>query len=495
MEEAPDEFGPVEVDVDYTENDEQELDMTQHMLLSYLSSNRELWIRCSPVIKEEYFDSEFQPVIKLLRKFELTNQTLPSKPIIRADTGIILETPDDADDIKIMQELCTRVEEFCRGQATINFLIDSADVINEDRSRGTVATLVTQIDRIAGISIQQDLGYDVHEDAAMLLERAEESDSLPTGFDFLDHSLYGGVTCPSFNLISAATGDGKSIYLQNQAVNYAREGYNVAYITLELPEFMLEKRFAAMMTEIDINTIYEKRDIVVRKMRNAGRREGHIRIKRMSMNVTTVADIRAYVNELAAATGLKWTRIMIDYMDLMLPMMPGIRFDNIHIKDKAISMELYEWTHEPDANKIIWSACQQVKGAKDEKDARQSGVAGGVDKINTCDNLIILKRTLEDIQDELCWGTIAKGRNGGGGRRVPFHWHAQTMRMTNPETMDDLYIEANMAPASDDKKTKTKYQSDPLFQERQNAKNKAAETGVGKLSDRISNTRKRGVGQ
>lgn len=493
MEEAPEEFGPVEVDADYAESNDVALDMTQHMLLSYLSSNRELWIRCSPVLKEEYFDNEFQPVLTCLRTFELSNQILPSKAIIRADTGIGLETPDDAVDPKIMEELCDRVEEFCRGQAAVNFLINSADVINEDRSRGTVASLVTQMDKIAGISIQQDLGYDVHEDAGLLLEKAEESDNLPTGFDFLDHSLYGGVTCPSFNLVSAATGDGKSIYLQNQAVNYARDGYNVAFISLELPEFMLEKRFAAMMTEIDINTIYEKRDIVVRKMKSAGRREGHIRIKRMSITGTTVADIRAYVNELTAATGLVWDRIMIDFMDLMSPMMAGIRFDNIHIKDKAVSMELYEWTHERDANKIIWSASQQVKGAKEEKDARQSGVAGGVDKVNTCDNLIILKRTLEDVQDELCWGTIAKGRGGGTGRRVPFHWHAQTMRMTNPESMDDLYIEANSAPPSEDKKPKTKYQTDPLFQERQNTKNKDAGTGVGKLSDRIKDMQKRGI--
>lgn len=495
---GPDEeFGPVEdIDIDEPSGSGggEGGDVVQRMLLSYLSSNYEMWIRCAPVLDEKYFDGDYQTVVRSIKEFERKHNKLPSKSMIEADTGMRLEIPEDVDDVRVIQIVCDRVEEFCRHQAAVDFLINTADIINKDRSRGTLTSLVSEMSRIAGISVRQDLGYEVHEHVAQLLEMAEQSDALPTGFDFLDASLNGGVTQPSFNLVSAASGQGKSVYLQNQAINYARQGHNVVYISLELPEFMLMKRFAAMMTDTDINMIYANIDTVRMKLRNSSRREGRIQIKRMSMTNTTLADIRAYVNELVSATGLVWSHIMIDYMDLMRPMRPGIRPDNIHLKDQAVSEELYEWTHEPGSLKVVWSASQQVKGAKDEKDARQSGVAGGVGKVNTCDNLLILKRSLEDIQEQRTWCHVEKGRNGGQGMRIPFMWDGGTQRMSNPIEFEDLFIEANSPGGKEKEERKSKMSNDPLVRAKTEDNKRS---GITKLdvAKKIKDAAKRGAKQ
>jgi hypothetical protein len=451
-----------------------DVNATEMMLLSYLTANHDLWIRCAGILRTEYFSPEMQPVVDLLRRYENKNQTMPSTMVVRADTGVGLETPVDTDHSRVMDDMAVRVEEFCRFRAAGDFLLESATIMQEDRSRATMQFLVGEMARIASISVQQDLGYEVHIDAAKLLEEAKKSDGLPVGYMYLDQAMNGGVTKPSYNIVSAASGQGKSIFLQNTAINYARQGHNVVYISLELPEFMLEKRFAAMMTETSIHSIYQNIDSILLKMKMSRSREGKIQIKRLPMNGTTLADIRAYVAELIASTGEVWEHIMLDYPDLMKPINPDIKMDNIHLRDQAVAMEIYDWAHEKGSTKVIWGASQQTKGAKDEKDARQSGVAGGTGKVNTCDNLVIFKRSLEDQRAQRTWAYIEKGRNGGNGIRIPFHWNGETQRMSNREEDLELFEKANR-PDDDGDAPKKQTRNDPLIRAKQTEETKQAQ--------------------
>jgi len=414
-------------------------EVTEYMIVCYLAASEELWIRCIPVIDPQYFNKEYMPVIKLLIDYETKNHLLPNPLVILGDTGIKLEVPSDAHDIAVIEDMSQRVEDFCRHRAAADFLIASADIISDDKSKSTMSFLVTEMERISQISVHQDFGFKTYDDVEELLAIAEKSDALPTGFDLLDEALNGGVTSPSYNLLSASTGGGKSIGLQNLAVNYSRQGHNVVYFSLELPEFMVEKRFAAMITNTPINSIYQNMGAVIMKMRAGGRKYGNIQIKRFPMNGTTIADIKAFVHELETVTGDIYSHVMIDYPDLMKPMNPNIREDNIHLRDQAISVDIYDWAHDKKSNKTIWGASQQVKGAKDEKDARQSGVSGGVGKVNTCDNLIIFKRSNEDLLEGICWAHIEKGRNGGTGNIIPIKWDTDTQRMTSPMEIKDMY--------------------------------------------------------
>ena len=483
------EYGPVDFETGMSTSGS--VDSTEHMLLSYICNNHQLWVRCAPIMKSDYFSKAMQPVVDMVTAFEQNNQQLPNRLLIMADTGLHLDIPEDVTDPVIVDEISNRFEEFCRFRAAEDFFLSSAELLDGNRDRATMLHLTSEMERIAQISVVQDLGYEAHTDVVKLLQIAEESDALPTGLTFLDEALNGGVTSPSYNIISAASGQGKSIGLQNLSVNYARQGFNVVYITLELPEFMIEKRFAAMMTLTDINNIYTNIDAVVSQIKRNARKEGKIQVKRMSMNGTTIADIRAFVSELEASTGLKFTHIILDYPDLMSPATPGIRPDNIHLKDQAVSVEIYDYAHDKRSPKTIWGAAQQVKGAKDEKDARQSGVAGGVGKVNTSDNLIILKRSREDMQDNMCWAYIEKGRGGGQGTRIPIQWDGKNMRMSTPEDMREMFIEANSPDSGDDGNSKSNKSrsNDPLFKaraDRQSAAGKKSAEMSSKIRDKLS---------
>ncbi len=92
-------------------------DYNQHMLLSYLISNPAMWVKCSPIIKTDYFDREYKPVIKFIETHLKKYQDMPNGTQVHADTGILLDHMEDAKKESNESWLCDSVEEFCRTQA------------------------------------------------------------------------------------------------------------------------------------------------------------------------------------------------------------------------------------------------------------------------------------------------------------------------------------------------------------------------------------------
>lgn len=470
-----------------SESDDAEAtgDIAQYAMLSYLTSNTDLWIHCAPILKSEYFDPEFGPVIDYVRDFEQEYSRLPSKLMIHSETGIRLEEPDDAKHPDTFDVIAKKAEKFCRHRALFQWLVNSSENITIDSEERVFQQLETQVQDIINIKLMRDMGFEVHQGTREALKRAEKMDGISTGFNHLDDALDGGVTMPSFNLVSAGSGDGKSIMLQNLAVNYAEMGYNVVFYTLELEPEMIMKRFAAMMTNTHIGFVYRDVESVAKSMDNRAVKEGKIWLHKMKMSGTTVADIRAHYNNLMMDSQLDWPVIIVDYMDVMSPI-ADVRADNIHLKDKHIAEEMNDFAHDKRLSKIVWSASQQTKGAEDEKDARKGAVSGGTGKVNTCDNLIILKRTTEDQQEQRTWAHIQKGRSSGAkGMKVPIHWNGDTMRMTDGP--DELFIEAN--PMKFDRKSggKSKGPSDRVKKDALMNDNKST-TGKARSGSKTQNT-------
>ncbi len=412
----------------------------QMMILSHLISDHQLWTRCLPILNEDTFTGDFANAFVSMFEYERSNHALPDKTVVLADSGVALEYVDV--DQNTVGEISKRVEGYVRRKAAEEFLIEAAELIETSRDKNTMNALVKDMEKIASISVDQDLGYEALTDYEELLTVAEKSGAIETGFFLLDEVLGGGVSKPSYNLISAASGEGKSIGLQNIAVNNSRRGEHTVYISLELPEFMVERRILSMATDMNIRTILHERDELDKRIDDIIDHAGLIQIKRFPISGTSVADFKSYIDALESKTGIVWDRIVIDYPDLMRPVRSGIKQDNIHLWDKAIAEEIYEWAHDKNNPKIIWGASQQVKGAKDEKKARQSGVAGGNSKPNTADNLLIFKRGSGEHKDKT-WCYIEKARNGGTGTIVPFMWNFESQRWSCDDDLRDLMNEVN----------------------------------------------------
>lgn len=416
------------------------LEYNQHLLLSYLVSEQSLWITCAPIIEEEYFDTQYRPVIRNIKNHVKKYKEMPDMTMIHAETGVLLENPitHKLTDGR-RQWVVDSVEEFCRSQAYYAHLLHAAEITQQDKSRETMAFLLKESQRINQISLTTNLGFEVHASAGKVITEAKDDENHTTGISFLDMAMSGGISTPSFNLISAASGDGKSIFMKNMAVYAAERGENVIYYSLELQPSIIMKRFAAIMTETDINLVSANIGSVAAKLKQRRKTDGDIYIVKYPISGTTVADLQAHHLELQMHTGKEFNFLCIDYIDLMTPI-EKIDKSNIHLKDKFVSEEANDWAH--DSKLVIWSAAQQTKGSQDERVGRQSSVSGGTPKINTCDNLIIGKRNDTDRETHTWWAHIGKNRDGAGtGRQVPLRWDPKTQLMANGSQL--MFEESN----------------------------------------------------
>ena len=443
--------------VESEEEDFEPSNYDQFMLIEYITSNPELWVMSAPIIKPEYFDPENRPVIKFVQKYWNDYSALPSKQIIRGATGVKLTTPEDAMASHVVDHLAGEIETFCRSEALHSKLNEAADALAQHNHRlptEVINSIYKDMEEITRISLSRDLGFEVHESASKILTKAKDNVGISTGLKLLDKALDGGVTRPSFNIVSGASGDGKSIWLQNMAANYSEMGYNVLFYTLELEPEIIEQRFAAIIGGVDIRTVFGDIGLASRKLKMAGKGKGRIFVKKFPMTGTTMADIAAHYNDISLKEDMKFGVVCIDYIDVMYPI-ENVDKGNIHLKDKYVSLEMNQFFHQHGI--IGWSASQQIKGAQDEKGARQSGVSGGTDKVNTSDNLFILKRTDENREEQLLWIHIKKARSSGGiNAQIPIHWDDPgTLRQSDGDYA--LFEEAN--PFLAGKRTKDAIQS------------------------------------
>ena len=415
----------------------------QFMLIEHMAASPTLWVMAAPILKAEYFDPENRPTIKFIQNFWNTHAALPSPQIVRGATGARLSIPPDIDKDHVVDYMAGAIETFCRSEALHNKLNEAADALAQHNHRLPVEqinSIYKDMEDITRITLSRDLGFEVHESGHKILTKAKDNVGISTGLSLLDKALDGGVTRPSLNIISGASGDGKSVFLQNMAANYSSMGHNVLFYTLELEPEIIEQRFAAIVGGMDIRGVFGDIGQSARRLKMAGKGKGKIYVKKFPMTGTTMADIAAHYNDITLKEDMHFGVVCIDYIDVMYPI-ENVDKGNIHLKDKYVSLEMNDFFHK---NGIIgWSASQQIKGAQDEKGARQSGVSGGTDKINTADNLIILKRTDENRAEKLLWLHIKKARSSGGNNaQIPVHWDDPgTLRQRDGDY--DLFEQAN----------------------------------------------------
>ena len=125
-----------------------------------------------------------------------------------------------------------------------------------------------------------------------------------TGWPTLDQKLYGGFNRGELQIFAGGSGSGKSLIMQNLAVNWTQNGLSGAYLTLELSEGLCSMRIDSMMTDTSSREIFKDIDNVEMKVKMVAKKAGQLRIKYMPAQ-SNVNDIRAYVKELQIQTGMK----------------------------------------------------------------------------------------------------------------------------------------------------------------------------------------------
>jgi hypothetical protein len=202
---------------------------------------------------------------------------------------------------------------------------------------------------------------------------------------------------------------------------------NVAYITFELSEALVSMRLDSMLTDIPAREIFKDLDGVEMKVKLLGKKAGRFQIKYMASGKNT-NDLRSYIKEYEIKTGKKLDVILVDYLDLMMPINKKVSPSDLFVKDKFVSEELRNLSME--LNVIFVTASQLNRGAVEEIEFDHSHISGGLSKIQTADNVfgIFTSRAMRErgryqIQ-------LMKTRSSSGvGQKIDLEFDVDSLRI------------------------------------------------------------------
>jgi archaellum biogenesis ATPase FlaH len=231
------------------------------------------------------------------------------------------------------------------------------------------------------------------------------------------------------NIFAGGSGAGKSLFLANLGINWALSGLNVVYLTLELSEGLVAMRMDAMVTGMATREIFKNLDDVEMKVKMIGKKSGTYQVKYMPSG-KTANDIRSYLKEYEIKTGRKVDVLLVDYLDLLMPMSKKISPADLFIKDKYVSEELRNLAVEK--NCVFVTAAQLNRGAVEEVEFDHSHISGGLSKIQTADNVfgIFTSRAMRErgryqIQ-------LMKTRSSSGvGMKIDLEFNIDSLRITD----------------------------------------------------------------
>lgn len=406
----------------------------EDLFIQFLYSDPETFVRVKNIMDPTFFEEpDNRKIVKFLMEYTDENSFLPTKEQLKAITGKSVEKITDINDEHstwFMKEF----ERFCQQKAAKQAVYESLDLIQEDR----LGEVVEKIKKASELGIVRDLGIDYFLNPGdRLKEMRDKSTMISTGWKTIDAKLYGGIERGTLTIWAGQSGAGKSLFLQNQAMNWAELGMNVVYISLELSEKLCAMRLDAMTSGYSTKEIMKNIDDVDLKVRTYHKKygKGSVQIKQLP-NGCTANDIRAYIKEYEVQTQRKVDAVLVDYLDLCSPLNKRVDPGNLFVKDKYVSEELRNIA--VDLQVIMVTASQLNRGSHEEIEFDHSHIAGGISKINTADNVIGIFTTISMKEGGRYQVQFMKTRSSAGvGSKVDLKFDVRSLRIRDLEEGED----------------------------------------------------------
>lgn len=323
-----------------------------------------------------------------------------------------------------------QVVAFCRRQAILLSLKQAAQQLKEGKLDAVVptiekATLVGQMmdTESMGVSYWEDFGREeLHRDLPKIPTMLGEP-----GLGGIDDILQGGLEEENVGMIQMPTGKGKSVLLLNIAGNAVIQGYDTAYISLELSERKMLQRFNMFFSGLGSKVLAEMKPSEIREHILSGYRNwnmGRLLVKTFPMRSATVRDIEGFLKTFAAKAGWFPKLLIIDYMDVVKP---SVKRNEEWQELKDISEEMKAFAqrkHFP-----IWTASQLNRAGARKKIATNEDSAGAYGKNFAVDvSFTAVPQLDEETEERTAVLFVSKNRQGPDQMTLDFEMDLDAMR-------------------------------------------------------------------
>jgi archaellum biogenesis ATPase FlaH len=455
----------------------------QKVYLEMMMADAETFVRCQGIFDHTLFDRKLQDAAEFINTYTKEYNVMPDYETVNASCRTDLKRPEEIKEGHL-NWLMDDFEQFTRHKALERAIITSADLL-EKSNYGEVESLIKEA---VQIGLARDMGTDYFADPrGRLMGLKDKNGQVSTGWETMDRKLFGGFNRGELNIFAGGSGAGKSLFLANLGVNWALQGLNVVYLTLELSEQLVSMRIDSMVTGVSTRNIFRELDDVEMKVKMIGKKSGMMQIKYMPSGKTT-NDIRAYLKEYEIKIDKKVDVLLVDYLDLLMPIGKKISAENLFVKDKYVSEELRNLAMELQC--VFVTAAQLNRGAVEEVEFDHSHISGGLSKIQTADNVfgIFTSRAMRERGRYQL--QLMKTRSSSGvGQKVDLEFNIETLRITDlPEDEQESTNGSNRGSSSiiDSIKRKTEVQETTLDDPTEGV-------AVGKIRGKVESTKLREI--
>jgi len=402
----------------------------QKLFIEMMLQDAQSYVRVQNIYNPENFDRSLREVAKFIKEHTDQHRAMPTIEQVKAVTGTDLKHVPDLNESHY-EWFMNEFEGFTKRQELERAILKAADMLE----KGDYNPVEKLIKDAVQISLTKDMGTDYFADPKQRIEKYYNSGGqVSTGWPQLDKLLYGGFSRGELNIFAGGSGSGKSLVMMNLALSWLQAGLSGVYVSLELSEELCALRTDAMLTGMGTKDIRKDIDTTTMKVRLVSKKAGNYQIKGFPAQ-SNVNDIRAYLKEYQVQTGRKVDFVMVDYLDLVMPVSAKVSPNDLFVKDKYVSEELRNLAKE--LGVLFVTASQLNRGAVEEIEFDHSHIAGGLSKINTADNVfgIFTSRAMRErgryqIQ-------CMKSRSSTGvGQKIDLDYDIDTMRITDSGASD-----------------------------------------------------------
>ncbi len=271
-----------------------------------------------------------------------------------------------------------------------------------------------------------------------------------TGWESLDTILGGGWDVQTFNVIMGHTNAGKSLWMQNIAINAANMGHNVLYITLEMSERKCLKRMGSMRLKVPIDKYDElSKDVdyirgkIEKLHNNSGnslfndKKLGKILTKFYAAGTATIDEFEMLIENIKEKRGINIDMIVIDYITLIAPIR-GLGFENnLYLKGKHLAEGLRAIGAK--YNCPIITGIQVAKDAWNASDITLDKIPESKAIAETADTFFAIIRTEEMKRNNVYRLKLLKQRDGDFSRsQVKFDLNPTFLTIEGDVFVDNL---------------------------------------------------------
>lgn len=294
--------------------------------------------------------------------------------------------------------------------------------ISAENVKDVVQTAKSLITERNNVDFKFDEGSDFFDPDA---HRQRVQERFSTGYPYLDTILGGGYSPKTLLAFAGIPKVGKSMWLCNLACSGVRNGYNVAYISLEMAEAKIIKRLACNLLNIpskEYNIVSEDPSYIKKKFSNISTDAlsipGALRVKEFPTSTASVTDIENWLKRMEERRGFKFKLVVIDYIGIMRNYR-NPNSENSYMKIKQIAEDLRamamrnEW--------CIVTASQFNRGAYNTNDVILEQIAESAALIHTVDGLFgIIQDEMMLMNSEYFLKTLANREEGGKNTKKRF---------------------------------------------------------------------------